>query len=1001
MRAQFSFGILILLITLATSSAVPKNLQQLQQAIQNANGKIGATIVGQPMSQAFSKAFGNTTLNLGALKFSTVGNTLKIHVGQGSVWNHIEIVDGFLHFWFDGTVLQAEIGLNTTVAKVGNFGKVWGFYAAGNSPDGVNFSGGHSQVMFGLSYVHQKDVYFSADVNFKTGSVFDEASRAIVKGYSAASLGVFRFALMQDLALGSGQFDWHIPGNYSLGHGIIIENIELAASLEPEVSIQIDCDVFFTKLQHGPQSLHATAAWSHGSPLVLTTTLNNPWVAPLGVHWLTVTTGTIIITVGEEQHSIKLDGSGVLDWAKSDTVTVSALFGGDSYTDVMISVTNLPVFGFNDAYKSLSGKSSKALIGINTKSQGILSFSISNFDGSVPKGLTIEGVATVEKGGDIYHARHIIDKDGITSVYDLNFFSPIFDDPAHITLDLTISNPWIVNQGLSVTNFAFHVQINTETTITITGDFSWLPKNNPNYVTFEATGTFTSGADTVALNADLTSVWPDAFGRKYLSIQTGSFSLNFSPTSVALSLSGQALFDFGDSKDNVQFSLDASDNFQDITFSCQFTEKWSVSDIVAKIAGIPIKKLSDFDNTVHVGFTLQTGGAASIAITSSGTLVKTSETYKMLSKISDQVGTITWQLAVNLPLSVVNAENWSVSLTFADEIKLRKNLWFENTQLSIDHQSFTLAAEFKAQLKNNPDLLTFKVSGDIGPTQYGFKGEMDGTWTDVFGVRGFDLADVLAQVEFSPAACSDGTCISQFDLGFTTELGLSKIIFAGGVGYPALENSFLIGEYTREIEISDLCMQWNKMVPHKTIKMDTVPKHWVLSPTKHEDKVMVTIAAEAGSFGPYTYEQGFRIIFDLEIIGLHIDIDVGCSFSDYTPDCSFHWDVHMDREKVQNAINQELALMDMRRMEAGLPAPEIKWNLNEVSLTEWSADNLANGINPKWHFDFTIHIFGHHKKTLSFKTPLTILHGDFKQFFKQYIKHVFDDARETLLAGEY
>ena len=63
-----------------------------------------------------------------------------------------------------------------------------------------------------------------------------------------------------------------------------------------------------------------------------------------------------------------------------------------------------------------------------------------------------------------------------------------------------------------------------------------------------------------------------------------------------------------------------------------------------------------------------------------------------------------------------------------------------------------------------------------------------------------------------------------------------------------------------------------------------------------------------------------------------------------------------------------------------------------ISLTSFffffffSAPNLAQNLTPKWHLDFEYDLFGHHHAILDFRCPLEVLHGNFREFFDNYIK---------------
>lgn len=97
-----------------------------------------------------------------------------------------------------------------------------------------------------------------------------------------------------------------------------------------------------------------------------------------------------------------------------------------------------------------------------------------------------------------------------------------------------------------------------------------------------------------------------------------------------------------------------------------------------------------------------------------------------------------------------------------------------------------------------------------------------------------------------------------------------------------------------------------------------------------------------------------------------MDIDIGCGVNVLSPDCGFEWNVKVNKTAFENALKHIFDLQDV---------PMTFINLNDATLTEWTAPNLATNLNPKWHLDFEYDVFGHHHAIIDFRCPLEVLHG--------------------------
>jgi len=285
----------------------------------------------------------------------------------------------------------------------------------------------------------------------------------------------------------------------------------------------------------------------------------------------------------------------------------------------------------------------------------------------------------------------------------------------------------------------------------------------------------------------------------------------------------------------------------------------------------------------------------------------------------------------------------------------------------------------------------FKLSGDI--TAAGavtLQGTETGQWNDIFGIKGFNLDNGACELGFSPVACTITGCVSDLGVGFTTVIGTKTITFAGNAASPNFLDTFIEGSVTAGpngnliLSVKDMALSWNSNVPNHPINLGIVPSGMGLK------SAFISIAGQSGTFGPYTYEEGFHVKAVMEMIGMEMDVDVSCQVSDLAPSCDFNFNVNVDFNAFLNCL-KHMVVATLREKYPELrnkPDHELFdfWSLKSVGMSQFATSLLSQGLNPLWNIDIVVWGTTHN---LNFRSELDDLVNSFNNFFDKYIKSIF------------
>jgi len=248
---------------------------------------------------------------------------------------------------------------------------------------------------------------------------------------------------------------------------------------------------------------------------------------------------------------------------------------------------------------------------------------------------------------------------------------------------------------------------------------------------------------------------------------------------------------------------------------------------------------------------------------------------------------------------------------------------------------------------------------------------------DPFGIKGFDLSNVIVQFGFNPELCILDGCISDFGLGSEMTIGDKIISFDGNVAAPDFWDVFLSGSIkktTNSLAVVDVINEWNKINPTSPVSTQNIATDWSVT------ECSFYFAPESGTFGPIHYTEGFGITGDITILSMDLFLSLNCTDS-MGISCNFAFDVHFSLDTFGDMIKKELGLY------YGDAAQFKVFSVSQVTLTEWSQQETSSGIHPR--FNIGIEILGTNNN-LDFRMPQDSLQQSFHDFFKAWLKHLFD-----------
>jgi len=120
---------------------------------------------------------------------------------------------------------------------------------------------------------------------------------------------------------------------------------------------------------------------------------------------------------------------------------------------------------------------------------------------------------------------------------------------------------------------------------------------------------------------------------------------------------------------------------------------------------------------------------------------------------------------------------------------------------------------------------------------------------------------------------------------------------------------------------------------------------------------------------------------------MDLDFDINCTEKNWDF-CNFAVHVGLDWNLFKQMILHEIGLARPNQ-----PERLVVFHIEDLSLTEWNAQNYAKGIYPYWNIKINILNKSH---LLQFRVQQYELASSFHEFFKKWLAHIFGIDKNEL-----
>lgn len=733
--------------------------------------------------------------------------------------------------------------------------------------------------------------------------------------------------------------------------------------------------------------LDVSATIQEGSGLVFLGTTLNVWVHPFGMKWMNLLSGASVSLILDNAITFKLHGDANLTWSQPGLVNFDVQIGGAGFEQNVISLNGIPIktSTLDKVIKEITGKSSDEVKALNA--QGTYAVTLATFDSQFGKrGLTLETkVSVTDQQSAIYKALSLLQGSVSNILFDVTLYVPLFDNPLDIWFDLTETGKFKFNDRITIDNYGLHVHVEEMIEVTAGMDIKFKDET----LHFDTLVEFNIQGESFIFQGDMTGNWVAPYGCKWLTITNLKLALTIGLRQLVqeFAISGAGNYVWGpNDKGSATISLTCDNDFTSDTLSFTINNQWTIYKIVQSMAGNGVSALVKEVEETHnlaVDFTLSTSSGITLQLDASVTGSLKGIFDKHLYLFPNKPGD-SYSLFINIPIFSSNPLAITLGYQEKENTQVSKHLWFQGFKfsLSVLGESVSLDAVAIGKWNNNPPL-SFEVSGQFSASAgLVLWGDMMGTWENAFGFKGFNLSNVIAQIGFSPAACSFG-CLSEIGLGAEFNMGSTVIAFDGNLAVPDFWNMFLSGLIKRSpnpksMAVLDVCTKWNNINPATPVSTKDIPSNWALK------ELAFYLAPIDGTFGPIHYTKGFGVTAIISLLqSMDVEISLNCSGDTFSCDFAFH--TVLSVSQVEKLILKEITGLYPNRSFAN-NATYTFFKLHDVQLTQWSQANVAAGINPHWNYKMTIF---NSDKDYGFHCDQYWMSHSFNDYFNQWLKHLF------------
>lgn len=489
--------------------------------------------------------------------------------------------------------------------------------------------------------------------------------------------------------------------------------------------------------------------------------------------------------------------------------------------------------------------------------------------------------------------------------FALYLYGPIFDNlqvssiEASLSADLVQVSPTVAYADVDV-SFSVGKTTNVNADLVLNLNLA----NNAQPVSFKVSTTWSANDAVVTFAGGLNTPWNNPFGFKWLEVNalSVSFVVTTGATSVLQSLNfdGKVALSFASSStaNSYDWHLTAANNFADVTSKLTVTVD-SLTAVVNAIGQRTASSASTDDLAFKSSNIVLVITTANYVDPTSGrtylagltlefdaiTVVKSSTLYNRLSALYSNPDTVTFTFSMFLPVFGDMSKGLVFNLA-STAIPIKSNLKFEGFSVSIGIDvpaTVSVTTGLSALFAKQPDWLTFDVGGVFNTAgEVSLQGSMSGVWTNVLGLKGFDIANAWISVGFGPAG------IESFGVGGKITVGGIVIDINGYVDIANPTNVFFISNVAN-LSLRDLALAFNGAQQDSTnppIDVTTIPN------VINIQSATFAIAPLTGNFMVNNivihFDEGLAVNGTATFLGLdHMSIALTTSWDPLHPDFSF------------------------------------------------------------------------------------------------------------------
>jgi len=551
-------------------------------------------------------------------------------------------------------------------------------------------------------------------------------------------------------------------GQYQTSRTITITQVQITANLPSNFYLDLQFTAKLRRPSGDSESLNFDVSGQMtGGQTTLTGKLLSTWTTPFGIKWLTITSASLTLTLGQTDQ-LALQAVGLLKFSPQP-VTVLVTIGGPSFEDILFAIEGVKCNKqVEDIYALITGKHHAALKQVQI--QGIATIAISTFSSQgFQEGFTLMVDATLTEGlmkSTVNKLSPITQ----TFVYQFSMFLPIFTEIA-IDLSLTETGSFAYSKKITINSYKLVLDLGG-------GDTQFDLQANINTLLSDGQTLKLDVSASINENSGLNfqgttlNEWDKPFGLKWMNLQSGA--------SVVLNLGEPFLFKVHGvatlswvpgSSVTFDLQIGGPDLDQDL-FSLQGIP-WKVTTldrIIHEVTGKSFTEIQALDAQGTYSIILSTfqapQGNRGFTFKSHVTVVDTMQPLaRALSVLVPFRADLVFDLSLYIPL-FDDPLDIQFDLTETGTFRFNRRINITDYGLHV-HVGSLIEIQAGMDIQFEKDNLHFDITTEFNEaaSSFTFNGVMSGKWIDPFGRKWLVIDGVTLDI-----VIGGGQLVQQFNL---------------------------------------------------------------------------------------------------------------------------------------------------------------------------------------------------------------------------------------------